>query len=144
MQEGWLVHDIKTVGIVSGNIDCDYVLIVVQIFGYVDQNFPVIQGTVAEQISLKDPDIRREQIENALQFVGLKDYVETLADGMDTEVKNETKKVNTKEYGVSGISVMMGKPKEDILKILQGPKRISLIEEMVKFDPTVGASDSLI
>jgi len=60
------------------------------------------------------------------------------------DVKNETKKVNTKEYGVSGISVSMGKPKEDILKILQGPKRIGLIEEMVKFDPTVGAADSLI
>lgn len=63
---------------------------------------------------------------------------------INTEVKNETKKVNTKEYGVSGLSVSMGKPKEDVLKILQGPKRISLIEEMVKFDPTVGASDSLI
>jgi len=63
---------------------------------------------------------------------------------INTEVKNEVRKVNTKEYGVSGLSVMMGKPKEDILKILQGPKRISLIEEMVKFDPTVGASDSLI
>src|SRR5574344_2064620 len=59
-------------------------------------------------------------------------------------VKNEAKKKNTKEYGVSGISIMMGKPKEDVLKILQGPKRIALIEEMVKFDPTVGASDSLI
>ena len=63
---------------------------------------------------------------------------------INTEVKNETKKTNTKEYGVSGLSVTMGKPKEDVLKILQGPKRISLIEEMVKFDPTVGASDSLI
>lgn len=62
----------------------------------------------------------------------------------NTDVKNETKKVNTKEYGVSGISVPMGKPKENILKILQGPKRIGLIEEMVKFDPTVGAADSLI
>lgn len=52
--------------------------------------------------------------------------------------------VDSKEYGVSGISISMGKPKEDVLKILMGPKRISLIEEMVKFDPTVGASDSLI
>ena len=63
---------------------------------------------------------------------------------INAEIKNEARKTDTKEYGVSGISVMLGKPKEDILKILQGPKRIALIEEMVKFDPTVGAADSLI
>ena len=63
---------------------------------------------------------------------------------LNTEFKNEAKKVNRKEYGVSGLSTSMGKPKEDVLKILMGPKRIALIEEMIKFDPTVGASASLI
>lgn len=58
------------------------------IFGYVDQSFPVIKGTVAEQISLQDKKITKEQIKNALDFVGLTDYIETLEKNYDTEVKN--------------------------------------------------------
>jgi len=60
-----------------------------RIFGYVDQSFPIIKGTVAEQISLKDEGITIEQIENALDFVGLKDYVETLENGIDTVVGSD-------------------------------------------------------
>lgn len=57
-----------------------------RLFGYVEQNFHVINGTVAEQISLKDESITREQILNALEFVGLKDYVDSLENGLDTKV----------------------------------------------------------
>ncbi|MBM7868705.1 ATP-binding cassette subfamily B protein [Clostridium pascui] len=57
-----------------------------KIFGYVDQSFHIIKGTVAEQISLQDGSITREQVEKALDFVGLKDYVATLESGMDTIV----------------------------------------------------------
>ncbi|MGB4661774.1 MAG: ABC transporter ATP-binding protein, partial [Mobilitalea sp.] len=60
-----------------------------RIFGYVDQSFPIIKGTVAEQISLKAEGITIEQIENALDFVGLKDYVETLENGIDTVVGSD-------------------------------------------------------
>lgn len=59
-----------------------------KIFGYVNQNFHMIKGTVAEQVSLKDKNITREQIEDALNFVGLSDYVATLENGCDTEVIN--------------------------------------------------------
>lgn len=61
-----------------------------KLFGYVDQNFHVIKGTVADQISLKDESISREQIEKALDFVGLKEYVESLEKGVDTKVVNDT------------------------------------------------------
>lgn len=61
-----------------------------KLFGYVDQNFHVIKGTVADQISLQDESISREQIEKALDFVGLKEYVESLEKGMDTKVVNDT------------------------------------------------------
>lgn len=61
-----------------------------KIFGYVDQSAHLLKGTVAEQVSLKDENITREQIENALDFVGLKEYVSTLESGMDTQVTNNT------------------------------------------------------
>lgn len=59
------------------------------IFGYVDQNLHVIKGTVAEQISLQDKSITMEEIKNALDFVGLSEYIETLENSYDTVVKND-------------------------------------------------------
>lgn len=61
-----------------------------RIFGYVDQNFYMVKGTVAEQISLGDISISRDQIENALDFVGLREYVDTLENGLDTQVVKES------------------------------------------------------
>jgi ATP-binding cassette subfamily B multidrug efflux pump len=60
-----------------------------KIFGYVNQSFHMITGTVAEQISLKDEHITRDQIENALAFVGLTDYVADLEKGIDTQVTSD-------------------------------------------------------
>lgn len=61
-----------------------------RIFGYVDQSFPIIPATVAEQISLQDPGITKAQIESALEFVGLLEYVSALKDGLDTQVNEVT------------------------------------------------------
>lgn len=61
-----------------------------KIFGYVDQSFHMIEGTVADQISLQDKSISREEIEAALEFVGMADYVSTLENGIDTNVVNNT------------------------------------------------------
>ena len=61
-----------------------------KIFGYVDQNIHIVKGTIAEQISLRDESITREQIENALDFVGLTDYIATLENGLDTVIINDT------------------------------------------------------
>ncbi|HKM05297.1 MAG TPA: ABC transporter ATP-binding protein [Lachnospiraceae bacterium] len=61
-----------------------------RIFGYVDQSFHMIKGTVADQISLQDESITKEQIEKALDFVGLKEYIETLENGLDTKVTSDT------------------------------------------------------
>lgn len=55
-----------------------------KIFGYVEQQFSFIKGSVAEQISLKDENISRRDIENAMKFVGLDDYIITLEKGYDT------------------------------------------------------------
>jgi len=61
-----------------------------KILGYVDQSFHLIKGTVAEQISLQDENITRERIENALEFVGMTDYVAALENGCDTQVISDT------------------------------------------------------
>lgn len=55
-----------------------------KIFGYVEQSFSFIKGSVGEQISLKDKKISKENIENAMKFVGLHDYIITLEEGYDT------------------------------------------------------------
>jgi ATP-binding cassette subfamily B protein len=60
-----------------------------KIFGYVDQSFPLLNGTVAEQINLKDNSISFEQVKEALNFVGLTDYIETLENNYNTEVKKD-------------------------------------------------------
>lgn len=60
-----------------------------KIFGYVDQSFHIIKGTVSDQISLQDESITREQIEKALDFVGLTEYVASLEDGLDTKVNSD-------------------------------------------------------
>ena len=57
-----------------------------KIFGYVDQSFHLIKGTVAEQISLQDESITKEQIAAALDFVGMAEYVASLENGCDTKV----------------------------------------------------------
>jgi ATP-binding cassette subfamily B protein len=53
-----------------------------KLFGYVDQDFSIIGGTVAQQVSLMDPSVTPSQIGQALQTVGL----EQLIPLMDTPV----------------------------------------------------------
>lgn len=61
-----------------------------KIFGYVDQRFHQINGTVGEQISLQDEHISRRQIEEALDFVGMWEYVKSLEHGLDTVATSDT------------------------------------------------------
>ncbi len=52
----------------------------------VEQNFRFIPGTVRDQITLKNPDIKEEQVVTTLRQVGILDLTEGLKDGLDTEV----------------------------------------------------------
>lgn len=61
-----------------------------KLFGYVEQSFHFIPGTVADQISLKDPSINRQQVLEALEFVGLSDYTAALENGCDTLITNDS------------------------------------------------------
>ncbi|MHB1153424.1 MAG: ABC transporter ATP-binding protein [Eubacteriales bacterium] len=60
-----------------------------KIFGYVDQSFHIIKGTVADQISLRDKNITKEQVENALDFVGMTETISTLEKGLATPVNGD-------------------------------------------------------
>lgn len=47
------------------------------------------------------------------------------------------------EIGNTGLSISNGKVSEDTILPLRGPKKIKLLEEMVKFDPTIGAFNNM-
>ena len=53
-------------------------------FGYVEQQFHRIPGSVAEQVSLTDPQVSEAQIRQALDLVGLGEIVDSLPDGIQT------------------------------------------------------------
>lgn len=61
-----------------------------KIFGYVEQNFHFIKGSVADQISLLDASITPDAVERALDFVGLTEVVRSFPQGLQTEVLNDT------------------------------------------------------
>lgn len=53
------------------------------------------------------------------------------------------KKAVEQELGYTGVSISGGKIKEDTILPLRGPKKIKLLEEMVKFDSTIGAFNNM-
>ena len=53
-------------------------------FGYVEQHFRMIPGTVLEQITLYDKSISREMAEKAASTVGLHSTISKLEQGYDT------------------------------------------------------------
>ena len=54
------------------------------IFGYVEQSFHMVPGTVKDQITLYDEGITDEQVREVIGLVGLKEAVEGLENGVDT------------------------------------------------------------
>ncbi|MDD3347810.1 ABC transporter ATP-binding protein [Oscillibacter sp.] len=57
-----------------------------KLFGYVEQAFHPVLGTVADQITLFDPAIDREGTERAAKLVGLHEKILTLPEGYDTSM----------------------------------------------------------
>lgn len=54
------------------------------IFGYVEQSFHMVPGTVKDQITLYDEGITDEQVREVIRLVGLKEAVKGLENGVDT------------------------------------------------------------
>ena len=55
-----------------------------RVFGYVEQSFRFVPGTVAEQVSLSDPEITRERVAQVCGSVGLSESIGALPQGYDT------------------------------------------------------------
>ena len=76
-QEG----EVRIQGIAASNIpDVDKR----RIFGYVEQSFHMVPGTVKDQITLFDPVITDQAVKNVASLTGLQDTIEALPDGYDT------------------------------------------------------------
>lgn len=58
-----------------------------KIFGYVEQSFHFVKGTIKDQITLGDNNISIEDVEKVIRFVGLHDYIMNLENGYDTITK---------------------------------------------------------
>lgn len=55
-----------------------------RLFGYVEQSFYLVPGTVADQITLWDGSISREQVISAARMAGLHETISRLKQGYDT------------------------------------------------------------
>ena len=60
-----------------------------KIYGYVEQSFHMVPGTVRDQITLYDETITDRQVQVAAELTGLKDTIEDLEHGYDTECTPE-------------------------------------------------------
>lgn len=55
-----------------------------RLFGYVEQSFHLIPGTVRDQITLKDENVSEKDVEDAVHMTGLEEAVAALEKGYDT------------------------------------------------------------
>ena len=60
-----------------------------KLFGYVEQSFKAVPGSIFDQISLGEDDITKEQVIEALRLVGLETVVMNFELGLDTEYRQE-------------------------------------------------------
>lgn len=54
------------------------------IFGYVEQDFHLLPGTVRDQITMRDPNISEEQVQKAVETACLTETINSLESGLDT------------------------------------------------------------
>lgn len=57
-----------------------------RVLGIVPQTVQVFNGTIMDNITLRDASISREAVKHAIELVGLSDVVDALAEGMDSRV----------------------------------------------------------
>lgn len=56
-----------------------------KLFGYVEQSFKAVPGTIFDQISLRENDVTKEDALKAIRLVGLEDLVLNFQDGLETK-----------------------------------------------------------
>lgn len=56
-----------------------------RLFGYVEQSFHMVPGTVKDQITLFDESVTMDEVKKAAELMGLDDAIMSLPDGYDTK-----------------------------------------------------------
>lgn len=60
-----------------------------RLFGYVEQSFHMVPGTVRDQITLYDDSISEEQVQAVAKLTGLSEVIQELEQGLDTHCTSE-------------------------------------------------------
>lgn len=60
-----------------------------KLIGYVPQEFRMVEGTVLDQITLKDPEVSREDAQKACALAGLDETIRSFPQGYDTPCRRE-------------------------------------------------------
>ncbi|MCH5203514.1 MAG: ABC transporter ATP-binding protein [Oscillospiraceae bacterium] len=56
-----------------------------EIFGYVEQDFSLLLGTIREQVTMRDPNITDEQVKKALDIACLTETINSFENGLETK-----------------------------------------------------------
>ncbi len=95
-----------------------------EIFGYVQQDFIPLPGTVLDQVTMKDPAVTEEMALRGIGLCGLIDELQKLPDGLDTDIR---------KAGLSQGQKML----------LQIARAIAPDPEILIFDESTASLDSL-
>lgn len=95
----------------------------------ITQNIFLFPGTVEDNLRLAKPEATRQELENALDFACLTDYIHSLPKGLETDVGEAGKLMSGGER--QRLSIAMG--------VLRGKKIFLLDEVTANLDPTVEA-----
>lgn len=94
------------------------------IFGYVQQDFTPLAGTVLDQVTMKDPSVTEEMALRGIGLCGLIDELQALPDGLDTDIR---------KAGLSQGQKML----------LQIARAVAAEPEILIFDESTASLDSL-
>lgn len=68
------------------------------IFGYVEQAFQFVPGTVKDQITLGNPDISMSRVIEVCKFVGMHDYISEFPEGYETDLGVESSSTEGRSF----------------------------------------------
>ena len=68
------------------------------IFGYVEQAFQFVPGTVKDQITLGNPDISMSRVIEVCKFVGMHDYISEFPEGYETDLGVESSSTGGRSF----------------------------------------------